>query len=187
MAESGALDEVTAIFSLLAALEGWSPPSSSKTFSLSGSMTGDGLPVAVELGQDDILITLVFCSSSSDCPTGYSCAGICYAAACPSAHPVRAVPSGCVGSARCPPFDCWLTCTRLHSASAVPIRLAVLQRLSHRLRNAGGGHVLPVVPQRLHGQRAGLLGVPLGLLQVGGPAPGAHNCMHAASTCTYPH
>jgi hypothetical protein len=93
MAESGALDEVTAIFSLLAALEGWSPPSSSKTFSLSGSMTGDGLPVAVELGQDDILITLVFCSSSSDCPTGYSCAGICYAAACPSAHPVRAVPA----------------------------------------------------------------------------------------------
>jgi hypothetical protein len=85
---AGGMNELTAIYDFLALLFNW-PTTVDVSFSVSGSMTGDGLPIAVDLTAGGESITLIFCRSSSDCPSSYQCnLGVCsQLASCPPAHP----------------------------------------------------------------------------------------------------
>lgn len=84
---AGQMSPLVAIYDFLALIEGW-PNTLDLTFSLSGSMTGNGLPVVVDLSANGQIISMIFCSSNSDCPSGYPCQlGMCYTTGCPSAHP----------------------------------------------------------------------------------------------------
>lgn len=83
-------------------------------FSISGAMTGNGLPVKSTFTFDGTAFSMYFCSADSQCPSGFTCnSGLCSTITCPSNAPVMnglLCYSGCAEGYTLVAGVCWQNC-----------------------------------------------------------------------------